>query len=258
MKIVAVMGTYRKNGAGAGYLRQLQQAAGSGVEWDIVWLGDCNLQLCRGCMVCYERSETACPLRDEYLAAMERLNSADAAVFYSPTFTVSITGLMKTFFDRSSYVLHRPYFAGRRALVLTSATSWGESTAKKTLQHIVSLMGFSVVDGLSVVNLRYEGHEAYRRRVNGRLGRMARLLLAQASCSEPIRPTLMELIVFQYQKRAFGPAEGSCRADRQFWRQAGWTRPEAAYYCPARVSPLRRRLAQGIAALVRGAPWLSR
>ena len=259
MKIAVIMGTCRKTGAGAGYLLQLQQVlVGADVEWDTIWLGDCNLRLCLGCKVCYERGEEACPLRDGYLEAMARLNGADAAVFYSPTFTVSVTGLLKTFFDRSSYVLHRPYFKGRRALVLTSADSWGEATALQTLRQIVSLMGFSVVAGLGVVNLRYECNAGYRRRVDRRLRRMSERLLAQATGGKLVRPTLMELIVFQYQKTAFGAAQGSCSNDRQFWRDAGWTRADAAYYCPARVSTVRGWLARGAVRLVRGAPWLTR
>ena len=253
MKIVAVMGTYRKNGAGAKYVRQLEDAfcATPGVELEYVWLGDYNLQLCRGCMRCYEMGEKRCPLKDGYLDAIARVNAADAAVFYSPTYVLSVSGLMKTFLDRSSYVLHRPYFKGRRALVVTASASWGERPALKTLRGIVSMMGFSVEGELAIANERYEAVPKYRERVRRTLGQMANRLVIAAKSAKPVRPTLLELMTFQFQKSVFGRESGGCANDRLFWRQAGWSSPESIYYCRARVSPLKAFAAKRLAVLLR-------
>ena len=249
MKIAAVMGTYRKTGAGEAVIRQIEQALkdAPGVEIDRIWLGDTDLRLCRGCRVCYERGEAACPLKDGYLDAMARLNGADAAIFYSPVYTLSVSGMMKTFFDRSSWVLHRPHFKGRYALVLTTVASWGERPALSTLGKIVSMMGFSAVASLGVVTAKAQSNPGYRRRMEKRVARAARLLVKRAASSRPVRPSLIELITFRVQKSVFGTGSPGCANDKAVWRAAGWADKKAVYYCPARVSPVRRAAADAIA-----------
>ena len=252
MKIVAVMGTYRKNGSGAGYIGQIEAALQSltGMELEYIWLGDYKLSLCRGCMLCYDRGEAACPLKDGYLEAMARLNQADAAIFYSPTYALSLSGLMKTFFDRSSFVLHRPYFKGRHALVLTSAAAWGERPALRTLRQIVSMMGFSIDGSLAIVNSKYENQPDYRAKTERKLVRMARRLSAEVQSSEPIRPSLFELIAFRIQKSLFCKDIEGCKNDKLYWREKGWTAPESTFYCPAHISPVKALLADVLARIL--------
>jgi multimeric flavodoxin WrbA len=251
MKIAAVMGTYRKNGAGAKYVRLMEDAfrALPGVELEYIWLGDYNLHICRGCMFCYELGEKSCPLKDGYLDAIARINEADAVIFYSPTYALSMSGLMKTFFDRSSYVLHRPYFKGRHALVLTASASWGERPALRTLRRIVSMMGFSMEGEVAIVNSRYEGSLKYQEKIRRKLVRMANWLTIAVKSGKPVKPTVLELMAFQFQKSAFGRETGGCANDRLYWRQSGWSARESAYYCRARISPVKALVAKGLSVL---------
>lgn len=253
MKVVAMMGSMRKNGAGAGYVKQLEQALAGvpGLEFETVWLGDYDIGLCRGCRACYDRGEAACPLKGRYLDAMARLNSADAAIFYSPVYALSISGLMKSFFDRSSWVMHRPHFKGRHALVLTAVAAWTEKPALQTLRQIVSMMGFSIAGSLGIVNGRYESRPRYRARVDRRLRQMAMRLAGNAASGKPVKPSLFELITFQIQKAAFGADTPGCENDKRVWRQSGWADPGADFYCEARISPVKRFLAKALAAALR-------
>lgn len=250
MKIVAVMGTYRKNGAGAAYIKKIEKTATTRPEvtFEYLWLGDADMKLCRGCMVCYDRGEAACPLADGYLDMMQKLNDADAAIFYSPTYTLSISGLMKTFFDRSSYVLHRPYFKGRHAVVLTAVESYGERTALKTLKTIVSMMGFAVDGAIPVVNARYQSNAQYRARIDSIIERQALQLQESAASGKIPRPSLFELVTFYFQKASFGADTEGCRNDKQYWRNAGWASPQADFYCKAAISPVKKRMAKWIVA----------
>jgi multimeric flavodoxin WrbA len=258
MKIIAVMGTYRKNGTGAGHVAKIASAFESipGVEFDTIWLGDHDIMLCRGCMVCYDRGEGSCPLKDGYLDAIRKLNEADAAIFYSPTYTLSISGMMKTFFDRSSFVLHRPYFKGRHAIVLTSVESYGEKTALKTLKTIVSMMGFAVDEQIAVVNARYTQQPKYCVRIDSSIEQAAIKLVERTASGKKIKPTFFELITFNFQKSAFGADTEGCRSDKQFWKTAGWAHPDADFYCPARVSRLKSKLAKVITRFVKSSGLL--
>jgi multimeric flavodoxin WrbA len=166
MKITVVVGTCQKNGTGMHHLAEIEKTIKStyNAEFEYLFLGDYNLQTCRGCTLCYERGEENCPLKDGFLQAMRILDNADEAIFYSPTYTLSISGLLKTFFDRSSYVLHRPYFKGRYALLLSTTLLMGEKEALRTMDTIVSKMGFTIAGKIGIVNEKYTKQPSYKKK----------------------------------------------------------------------------------------------
>lgn len=255
MKIVAVMGSCRKNGAGAHIVKLVEEAAkkayGPGLDFETIWLGDCDLKLCKGCMACYEKGEAACPLKDGYLDAIHMLDTADAAVFYSPTYTLSVSGLMKTFFDRSSWVLHRPHFKGRYALALTAVESFGEKQALDTLKTIVPMMGFRLAGGMGVVNLKYHKDHRYAARVERRVSKCAHKLVALARPGKAYRPSFFELLVFHFQKKVFGSDTPGCKNDKRRWREYGWADRNARFYCEARIPAWKSWLARAITVTAR-------
>lgn len=247
MKIVVVVGTYRKSGTGMQYLSAIEKTIRNSfdAEFEYLFLGDCNLQTCRGCWTCYERGEENCPLKDGFLNAIRILNSADATIFYSPTYTLSISGLLKTFFDRGSYVLHRPYFKGRYALLLSSTLLVGEKKALHTMDTIVSGMGFTIAGRLGIAGEKYAKQARYKSRWDQRLQKSALRFAALAAEAKPIRPSIFDLLVFNMQKRIYSRPNGGSRSDRQFWQSKGWTHPQTRFYCKAKI-PAYKRLAAGL------------
>ncbi len=242
MNIVVVLGSCRKNGTGMEHLKKIEQIIKNkyAADFEYLYLGDYKIDTCRGCMACYELGESRCPNRDEYLDAMKILNASDAAIFYSPTYTFSISGLIKTFFDRSSYVLHRPYFKGRYALLLSTTMVFGEKHALNTLKTIVSSMGFTIAGRLGIVNEKYAKQPGYQKHVDQKIQKAA-LAFARSACThKPIRPSIFDLVVFHSQKRIFASPGGGSKNDRQFWHEKGWTHPDAPYFCDARIPAIKR------------------
>lgn len=247
MKIVVVMGTFRKQGTGRQYLAKIEDTIKKSfnAEFEYLFLGDYNLQLCRGCTKCYERGEENCPLKDGFLNAMRILNSADAAIFYSPTYTLSISGLLKTFFDRSSYVLHRPYFKGRYALLVSSTLLIGEKKALQTMNTIVSGMGFTIAGQVGIVGEKYAKQPKYQEKYDQKLMKATLRLAKLTAEAKPIRPSVIDLLVFNMQKRIYS-ANGGSGSDRLFWQDKGWTDANTAYFCNAGIPHYKKLIAKAI------------
>ena len=242
MNIVVVLGSCRKNGTGMGHLKKIEQFIKNkyAADFEYLYLGDYKIDTCRGCMACYELGESRCPNRDGYLDAMKILNAADAAIFYSPTYTLSMSGLMKTFFDRSSYVLHRPYFKGRYAYILTTTMFFGEKKALKTMKDIVSGMGFTIAGRLGIVNEKYTKQPGYLKRTDLTMQKEA-LQFARLACThKPIRPSILDLVVFHSQKRIFASPNGGAKNDRMFWHEKSWTHPDTSYFCDAQIPAVKK------------------
>lgn len=250
MRIVALLGSQRKNGAGARYMGMIESAVtrNPGVEFETVSLSDYGIGMCRGCMICYRLGESACPIRDRLPEVVEKLKAADAVIFYSPTYTVSVSGLIKNFFDRCSYICHRPVFKGKYALLLTSVGGYGDTQCLRTLGEIVPVFGFKIMGALGISS-RYDTDAQYAARMKQRLIRKADELVRLAGSGKPIKPTMQELVAFRYQKIIFGQGAKTLAYDEAYWREAGWLEPETVYYYEAGVPGWKRWVA-GVATKV--------
>ena len=244
MHIVALLGSQRKNGAGARYIQLIESAVtrNPDVEFETINLGDYGIEMCRGCMVCYRLGENACPLKDQLPEVVEKLKEADAVIFYSPTYTVSVSGLIKNFFDRCSYICHRPVFKGKYALLLTSVGGYGDKQCLRTLGEIVSVFGFKVMGSVGISS-RYDTDTQYADKMKRRLIQKADALVRLAGSGEPIKPTLQELIAFRYQRIIFGQGAETLAYDEAYWRKAGWLEDETVYYYEVGVPRWKRWVA---------------
>lgn len=115
MKLLAIMAGYRR---GRTVDTLLDQAlAGVRVERpdtvvDRIALVDCRISFCRNCMTCRRddpaKPIAACPIQDDMQQIYPLLERADAFIFATPINMGRETALMKTFLERSCYVLARP------------------------------------------------------------------------------------------------------------------------------------------------------
>ena len=117
MKVVAIMGSYRKGKTIDALVDQAIEgfkAAHPGAEVEKIVLTDKNIDYCRGCGAC-RRDEPAkpiaqCVIKDDMQDLLPKMRDADAYIFGSPIFDGTVTAVMKAFLERTSLTLAR---AGR-------------------------------------------------------------------------------------------------------------------------------------------------
>jgi hypothetical protein len=90
MKILAIVSSYRVKGNTAGVLKiiegemhELAARKNEHLVFETVYLGQQDLQLCRGCRVCFEVGEHKCPLSDDLLAIKSKMKAADGLTLTS-------------------------------------------------------------------------------------------------------------------------------------------------------------------------------
>ena len=129
MKIVAIFGSPRKNGASAriaqGFLETAQEL---GAEIKTHYLNGIKFRGCQGCNACKEKSEI-CIQKDDLTEVLADLLETDVAVFATPVYYWDVSGQFKCFFDRTWSIVKPDYTtnpqptrlpAGKKAVLITT------------------------------------------------------------------------------------------------------------------------------------------
>ena len=108
MKVIAINGSPRKRGNTATLLQNaLDGAKSQGAETELVHLIDLKYQGCISCFAC-KRKETEyigkCAVNDELTSVLEKAMDADAIVLGSPIYCGDITGIMRSFMERFTFM----------------------------------------------------------------------------------------------------------------------------------------------------------
>ncbi|MCK5072488.1 MAG: flavodoxin family protein [Bacteriovoracaceae bacterium] len=137
MKVVAILGTYRKGK----FTDQIVDAVLSpiyeqGHEVEKIFLMDQHIEFCTNCRKCMNDDPSLrmgeCVTKDDMKSILQKMDEADAMILASPMNIFTVTALMKKFIERLVPAIYWPwrkaYFprlrikrTGKRALVLTSS-----------------------------------------------------------------------------------------------------------------------------------------
>jgi len=102
MKVIAINGSPRKNwNTGTLLSKVLEGAASQSAETELVNLYDLQYKGCTSCFSCKKiDGERACAMNDDLTPLLEKLRTADAIVFGSPIYFMSVTAAMGAFMER--------------------------------------------------------------------------------------------------------------------------------------------------------------
>lgn len=152
MKVLAIMGSPRRNGTGTEVVRKIEKRLNERekVEVELLHLVDADLKPCRGCFSCIRAGEDRCPYQDERIAIEERIEAADGIILVSPGYVQNVSGLMKNFMDRMAYTNHRPRFLDKKMMIVAN----GGAGLDKTLDALrIAIGGPEVASELAYLQL---------------------------------------------------------------------------------------------------------
>jgi len=207
------------------------------VECEIVNVADYRIELCRGCKLCFEKGEEACPHKDDRDALVEKLTASDGVVFASPSYMFQVSALMKALIDRLAYIGHRPRFFGRSFTSIVTQGLFGGGKIVKYLDFVGACLGFNMVRGVCVTALEPMTEREARK--------IARLLAKQSVRfhrslvgSRNPAPSLMMLAGFRMGRASMRANLDESSLDYRYYEENGWF--ESDYYYPTRLGPLKK------------------
>jgi multimeric flavodoxin WrbA len=238
MKVLVVMGSPRKGNTyrAAQRIEAAMQSSGP-VEFEYLMLKDAALAGCLGCFLCFEKGEEHCPRKDDAPSIERKMHEADGVIFASPVYGMNVSGLMKVFIDRFSYIFHRPRFFDKKMLLLVTAGAIGEKDVLDYLNLVATVWGFEVAGRVGVVTP--PGISARQARENEqKLGEAARAFYDALNRKTRASPNLRDVILFHGQRGAFDELREHSPVDYTYWNDMGWLAPGRRYFVDVPVNPV--------------------
>lgn len=238
MKVAVVMGSPRK-GDSFNLCLEIEnelKLRGENIEFDYIFLNQYNIQECRGCSLCFQKSEKCCPLKDDDLNEIkEKIVNSDAVIFASPVYAYGVTSTMKKFIDRMSYLFHRQEMIGMPAMIVVTTDGGGSSTVYKYLKMTLSGWGMDVVGNVQIIssiyfkdrkNISAFGYDAkyYVKKHKNVRNACDKLYKSMNAKNEKI-PTFYDIFMFNcLRSKTF-----TSKADRAYWCEKGWLNSDYFY-----------------------------
>lgn len=251
MKILVLVGSFRRNGNTdqlTGLIKEhlLKEAAQQKtlLEIETVYLGQQDLQFCRGCRICYDRGEEKCPVKDDLLSIKTKMLSADGILMASPVYVDDVSGITKNFIDRLCHVCHRPQFAGKAAYLVATTGSSRTGKTLDTMKMALRTWGFHIVGQAGFKMGALMRREETRSRFETQAASAAHSLFQALYQKSYKQPAFYSLMMFKIQQMSWKAKGQAGTLDYQYWEQQGWFDPKRTFYIPHQANALKVALAR--------------
>lgn len=181
------------------------------VKFSYINLGEYNINTCLGCEACIITDK--CPLsnKDDFNKIVRKLIKSDKIILSSPVYLMQISGLLKTFIDRTCRWFHRPQLTGKPILVVSTTASSGLKNTIKYLESVITQWGAIPVGSLKrkVTNYNNDFSEKELKKLDYFIN----------FDIKDYTPSFPQLTMYQVQKVL---ANKIIEMDKDYWIQKGW------------------------------------
>ncbi len=215
MKVLAIMGSPRKNGTGTKVVREIESNLNNrgDVKVEVLYLTDFDILPCRGCFTCIKFGEARCPIRDDLVKIEQMIEKADGLILVSPGYVQNVSGLMKNFMDRMAYTNHRPRFFGKKMMIVAN----GGAGLSKTLDALrIAIGGPEVVSELQYMQLPWPTRPKAQAKKEKDLDR-ATAKFFDALMENDMQPSFSNYLRFRFFKTASESAKKWLPADYEYY-----------------------------------------
>ncbi len=226
------------------YLQKLLVEKDPLVNMEIICLRNYDIKPCLGCTVCYEKDESYCPHKDDLMKVVAKMREADGVVFASPTYVMNVSGLMKNFIDRLSYVCHRSEFFNKEAMLFTTCAGMiGSQQSLKSMRHAVSAWGFDISSQVGVVTGIYKPQKPNEQGAK-KIISAAEKILRDINHKAYLKPNFLALVSFRYRQICYSKAiaEGNSSYDLLYWQNNNWIGNNFNYFIPIKINFVRKAI----------------
>lgn len=252
LKLISIVSSGRKNGNTERIVKniekeimQLSKNQNIQLELEHINLAHSNIQLCKGCRICFNKGEALCPAKDDLLMINDKINQADGIILASPVYVEDVNGVMKNWIDRMAFNCHRPAFAGKTALIVTTSGIGSSKHALRTMNSALQPWGFHVA---SQIKFR-TGALMEDKQITSLYAKQIKIASYKLftdlyGCKSKV-PSFYSLMAFKVQQSYWHKYKGEHEPlDYSYWKVRGWTEKNCDYYIQHNANIVKVALAR--------------
>ena len=156
MKVVAFSGSARKNGNTAVMIQKIfSRLQAHGIETELVQLAGEKFSGCLACYKCFERKDKRCAVNGDIVnGCIEKMLSADAIIFGSPTYFADCSSVMRALIERVGMVARAngDMFKRKLGASVVAVRRGGAIHAFNSMNHFFTI-GQMIIVGSSYWNI---------------------------------------------------------------------------------------------------------
>lgn len=128
------------------------------INFTEVHLSDLNLPFCMGCSNCFRVGHKHCPHNQIIQPIIDLIEENDAVIISVSSFQGQPTALMKNFTDHLAFMIHRPRFFTKKALIISTTGGVSADSTTQSLANTLPGWGFNKCYQLPIVALSWNAY----------------------------------------------------------------------------------------------------
>lgn len=167
MKILIINGGPRLGNTWELTLRVKEQLSliSKEINFTELHLKDLDLPFCLGCSLCFRKGHDYCPHNSIIQKLMDDIQESDGVIFSAPTYNMEMPGLTKNFVDHLCFMLHRPRYFNKKALIISTTGGVGAKNATKSMSGTMMGWGFNSCYQLPVKAISWNNYHLTKKHI---------------------------------------------------------------------------------------------
>ncbi|MGB4613733.1 MAG: NAD(P)H-dependent oxidoreductase [Erysipelotrichaceae bacterium] len=129
------------------------------INFSEIHLMDINIPFCTGCSNCFRKGHQFCPHNNKIQPILNSIENSDAIIFSVSCFQGHLTGVMKNFTDHIAFLIHRPRFFYKKAMIISTTGGVSANSTTKALASTIAGWGFNKSYQLPIVALSWNAYK---------------------------------------------------------------------------------------------------
>lgn len=206
-------------------------------NFEIVFLKDYHLEFCRGCKQCFDKGEGFCPIQDDRNLLIDKIKNSDGVIFATPNYSFQISAIMKNFFDRISFFLHRPSFFGKTYTYIVTQGIIGGGSIAKYLDYMGNNLGFKVTKGCVLNTLESPTDKVNKKNIQ-KIKKVSKNFYKELMNPSLKAPSIGRLMIFRITRTNIKLSLNDENYDYRYFKEKGWF--ESNYYYNTSLGPIKK------------------
>ncbi|MGL5329408.1 MAG: flavodoxin family protein [Peptostreptococcaceae bacterium] len=202
-----------------------------GYETEIITLYDYKIGFCKGCEACILKGK--CFIKDDASIIIEKIINSDGLVIGTPVYLNNMSGILKTFIDRTCSWFHRSEVYQKPTLLIANTQGSGIKSTLNSIQEVMIQWGVCLGGTIS-----RNGRSFNKPIEEKELEKFIKLI---DSNGKIYSPAFKEIYTYNIQRTL---ATNVFEVDKEYWESKGWL--DKPYFPSAKLNSIQKLYGNGI------------